>query len=406
MTQDPRQIAIRDYDYTLPDDRIARYPLNERDAARLLVYREVRISENRYRHLADELPPGSRLIFNDTKVVEARLLFQKPSGGQIEVFCLEPPPAYPDIITAMLQQGQVHWHCLIGGASKWKPGQVLEKSGANGLRLEAHWEEKKSDVFCLRFQWSPASLTFAEVLHQLGDVPLPPYLKRKAESSDKNRYQTVYAQADGSVAAPTAGLHFTPALLNELQEKGFRNSFVTLHVGAGTFKPVKADTLGGHTMHAEWIDVSRDTIRTLLEDAHHPRIAVGTTSLRTLESLYWLGVKAARGHAWNDPGLEQWDWLDYRDSRMTPEEALQALLHRLDQQGVDRLLTRTQIIITPGYEVRMADALITNFHQPQSTLLLLIAALIGDDWRNVYAYALENGFRFLSYGDGSLLFRK
>lgn len=406
MTQDPRQIAIRDYDYTLPDDRIARYPLTERDAARLLVYREGRISENRYRHLADELHPGSRLIFNDTKVVEARLLFQKPSGGQIEIFCLEPPPAYPDITTAMLQQGSVQWHCLIGGASKWKPGQVLEKSGANGLRLEAHWEEKKSDVFCLRFQWSPASLTFAEVLHQLGDVPLPPYLKRKAESSDKNRYQTVYAQADGSVAAPTAGLHFTPGLLSELQEKGFRKSFVTLHVGAGTFKPVKADTLGGHTMHAEWIDVSYDTIRTLLEEAHYPRIAVGTTSLRTLESLYWLGVKAARGHAWNDPGLEQWDWLDYRDSRISPEEALQALLHRLGQQGEDRLLTRTQIIITPGYEVRMVDGLITNFHQPQSTLLLLIAALIGDDWRNVYAYALENGFRFLSYGDGSLLFKK
>lgn len=406
MTQDPRQIAIRDYDYFLPDDRIARYPLTERDDARLLVYREGTMSENRYRHLGDELPPKSRLIFNDTKVVEARLLFQKPSGGHIEIFCLEPPPVYPDITTAMLQKGMVQWHCLIGGASKWKPGQVLEKNGANGLHLEARWEEKKSDVFCLRFQWSPASLTFADILHQLGDVPLPPYLKRKAESSDKNRYQTVYAQADGSVAAPTAGLHFTPALLTELEEKGFRKSFVTLHVGAGTFKPVKADTLGGHAMHAEWIDVSRATVRTLLEDAPHPRIAVGTTSLRTLESLYWLGVKAALGHAWNDPGLEQWDWLDYKESRIPPKEALEALLHRLDQQGLDRLLTRTQIIITPGYEIKMADALITNFHQPQSTLLLLIAALIGDDWKKVYASAMEKGFRFLSYGDGSLLFRK
>lgn len=407
---DPRQIPIREYTYSLPEERIAKFPLPERDASKLLLYRNGLIRERIYRDLATEIPEGALMVFNDTRVVEARLSFRKPTGGNIEIFCLEPHPDYPDISTALAQKGKVLWHCLIGGASKWKAGQVLVKSirvEGMELLLEARYREKSSDVFVIELNWSPSSLSFAEVLHHLGAIPLPPYIKRDAETSDRERYQTVYARAEGSVAAPTAGLHFTEHIFQELEKKHIRRGQVTLHVGAGTFKPVKSETIGDHEMHAEWIDVSRPFLEQLQRQQGRPVIAVGTTSLRTLESLYWLGVKALKGHP--DPvaaGLEQWECYEQGGEPVPVERAIGALLQWMAERKASRIITRTRIIIAPGYELKMADALVTNFHQPQSTLLLLIAAVIGDDWKSVYTYALKNDFRFLSYGDGSLLWKK
>ena len=405
----PKQIPIREYNYSLPEERIAKYPLAERDAAKLLIYQQGRIRESQYRYLADELPEGSMLVFNNTRVVEARITFQKPTGGVIEIFCLEPDPSYPDITTALGKTVKVLWHCLIGGVSKWKHGQVLTKNirhEGTDIILKARYREKQNDVFVIELSWTPPAMSFAEILHRMGAIPLPPYIKRAAESSDAERYQTVYARIEGSVAAPTAGLHFTDRIFRELEKKNIRQGYVTLHVGAGTFKPVKTDTIGEHEMHAEWIDVSRSFLEQLRRQQCQPVIAVGTTSLRTLESLYWLGVKAARGQGdWNDIGLKQWECYELANAALTPAEAIDALLRWMEEHDTTRLVTRTQIIITPGYAIKMADALVTNFHQPQSTLLLLIAAITGDAWKSVYTYALENGFRFLSYGDGSLLWK-
>lgn len=404
---DIKNISIRDYSYTLPEEKIAAFPLPDRDASRLLVYNGNQISENSFRNLASYLPPGSLLVFNNTKVVEARLLFQKPSGGNIEIFCLEPGPGYADITTGMLSTGKVIWKCLIGGASKWKPGQVLQKtihSNHQALLLEARYLEKEADSFLIELSWSPAERSFAEVLHLAGQIPLPPYIKRKPASSDEQRYQTVYAQHDGSVAAPTAGLHFTPAVLSSLSGRNIQQSFVTLHVGAGTFKPVKAATMEGHEMHAEWIDVPRSAIEQLL--GQDSTIAVGTTSARTLESLYWLGLKTIVQPDIDAAALllGQWEVYDELSSlNAGKDESLLALLRWMDHHKTDRLITRTQLLIAPGYRFRVINGLITNFHQPASTLLLLVAALAGDAWKDIYQYALDNDFRFLSYGDSSLL---
>ncbi|MFN8290852.1 MAG: S-adenosylmethionine:tRNA ribosyltransferase-isomerase [Chitinophagaceae bacterium] len=408
---DPKNISIRDYTYSLPEERIARYPLTERDASKLLIWKDGRIEEDTYRNIANHIPPGSLLVLNNTKVVEARLLFQKATGGMIEIFCLEPHEQYPDITTAMLQQGKVWWHCLVGGASKWKPGQVLEKVFTHrhqNITLQARYVEKKTGSFILELFWQPAGLSFAELLHETGAMPLPPYIKRAAEESDKERYQTVYAHTDGSVAAPTAGLHFTNHIFTALKEKKIQTAFVTLHVGAGTFKPVKTDTLQQHEMHAEWIDVPAELVSTLIDHPGNSIIPVGTTSLRTLESLYWLGVKCAVQGTADRHSLQLLQWEAYELSKydIPVKEALQSLLHRLKERKQDRLVTKTQLLIAPGYPYKIAEALVTNFHQPQSTLLLLVAALIGKDWQNVYAHALQHDFRFLSYGDGCLLWRK
>lgn len=408
--KDPRTIAISDYTYTLPPEQIAVYPLPVRDASRLLIYKQQQISESTYAALDQQIPCGSLLVFNNTKVVEARLLFQKPTGGMIEIFCLEPHEQYRDITEAMQQQGRVYWLCLVGGASKWKAGQVLKKSlqyDGRTITLQAHYIEKRSGSFCIELQWTPENLTFAGLLHAAGAIPLPPYIKRTAEASDTERYQTVYATHDGSVAAPTAGLHFTPALLDKLDTAGIHRSFVTLHVGAGTFQPVKAAAMSGHTMHAEWIDVSATTIQTISNHLQQGVVAVGTTSLRTLESLYWFGVKAIQ-QPQSVAGsqvqfLGQWEVYDLLHTDVSAKTALDALLRLMHENGQERLIASTQILIAPGYRFRIVRGLITNFHQPQSTLLLLVAALIGDDWKNVYTYALNSGFRFLSYGDGSLL---
>ena len=403
---DPRKISVLDYTYELPADRIAEYPLPQRDASRLLIYDNGKIIEDIYRNLASYLPADSFLIFNDSKVVEARLLFHKSSGGVIEIFCLEPGPGYKDITTAMATKEKVNWLCLIGGASKWKAGQVLKKKitiGNNEIILNAQYKEKNAENFLIELSWSPSSLSFAEILHYTGSIPLPPYIKRVAEESDLERYQTIYANEEGSVAAPTAGLHFTNEMMEDLKSKGIVTQQLTLHVGAGTFKPVKSSTMEDHLMHAEWIDVKQSTIVSLLQNLDKNIVAVGTTSLRTLESLYWMGVQLAIGSG-QLPVL-QWEAYVSRENNISVEQSLMSIIKWMDEKEVDRLVTKTQLLIVPGYEFRIADALITNFHQPGSTLLLLVAAFIGEDWRNVYQYALDNDFRFLSYGDGNLYFR-
>jgi S-adenosylmethionine:tRNA ribosyltransferase-isomerase len=458
MNMHPKEISIADYRYDLPSAFIAHYPLTERDASRLLIYRDGEIGEDVYRNIGTRLPEHSLLVFNNTKVVEARIIFHKPTGSKIEIFCLEPPPEYGDIVTAMMQTGKVRWKCLVGGASKWKAGQVLVRSvrcavpgnGAEGpdveqtnemepgpiaagqdVHLEVRYIDKLEDAFLLEFSWTPAGLTFAELLHEAGLIPLPPYIRRAAEPSDTQRYQTIYARHDGSVAAPTAGLHFTEAIFDSLAGKDIRRTFVTLHVGAGTFLPVKTATMEQHAMHIEFIAVTRDTIGELLGALRtgRPVIPVGTTSARTIESLYWLGVKALRdpGIAAEDLVVRQWDAYEGSEGggrgdecmgdgevqragggrggeRVGSRRALEALLDWMERGSLPQLVTTTQLLITPGYEWKIAGALITNFHQPESTLLLLVASLIGKDWRRVYAHALEHGFRFLSYGDGCLLF--
>ena len=405
---DPRTLAIKDFTYLLPEERIANYPLAERDASKLLIYKDRHITEDIYRNIADHIPNNSLLVFNDTKVVEARLLFQKKTGGVIEIFCLEPHQQYPDITTAMLQHEKVQWHCLIGGASKWKRGQLLEKKisyNSNDLVLNARYIEKSGDSFIIELSWNNSILSFAEVLHLFGAIPLPPYIKREAEASDAERYQTVYAHYEGSVAAPTAGLHFTDAVFKNLKEKNIDTDFLTLHVGAGTFKPVKSEMIQDHEMHAEYFTVSKIFIQNLLDHLGKDIIAVGTTSLRTLESLYWLGVKSSMVNGQWSNEITQWEVYDYTENTISAKEALEDLFNWMNEKGLNQISAQTQIIIAPGYEFKIVTGLITNFHQPQSTLLLLVAAFIGDNWKKVYDHALENNFRFLSYGDGSLLWR-
>jgi S-adenosylmethionine:tRNA ribosyltransferase-isomerase len=403
-----KTISIADYNYELPSHSIAYYPLAGRDASKLLIYREGVIAEDIFRNIADHLRAGALLVFNNTKVVEARIVFQKPTGGQIEVFCLEPPAEYGGMAAALSQTGRVRWKCLIGGASKWKRGQVLVKALPDGIVLEARWVERSGDAFIIELSWTPAELSFAALLHQAGFMPLPPYIHREAEAADSERYQTVYARHEGSVAAPTAGLHFTDAIFDALEAKQIRRSFVTLHVGAGTFLPVKAAMMGEHHMHIEFMVVEKGLIVEVLETIRsgQPVIAVGTTSARTLESLYWLGKKvmADTGLAAGELAVQQWEaYADETGGGPASVVVLAALLTWMERRGVDELVTTTQLLITPGYGWHVVSGLVTNFHQPESTLLLLVASLIGNDWRKLYGYALEHGFRFLSYGDGCLL---
>jgi S-adenosylmethionine:tRNA ribosyltransferase-isomerase len=404
----PQKISIKDYTYSLPEERIAKYPLAERDVSKMLIYKERKISEDIYRNISSHIPGNSLLVFNNTKVVEARLLFRKDTGGVIEIFCLEPHSQYPDITTGMLQKEKVLWHCLVGGVSKWKPGQRLEKkisTPAGEITLHASYIEKRTGSFIIELSWTPALLSFAEVLHHAGVIPLPPYIKRAAEKSDTERYQTVYAQQDGSVAAPTAGLHFTETILKSLTEKNIQTDFITLHVSAGTFKPVKTETMAAHEMHAEFIDVPKAVIENILLNLDNNIIAVGTTSLRTMESLYWLGVKKSGVGSRESIQLLQWEAYELAEKNVPVKIALQTLLKWMADYKLTRLIAKTQLLIAPGYSFKIVKGLITNFHQPQSTLLLLVAALTGKGWRNIYDYALQNDFRFLSYGDGSLLWR-
>jgi S-adenosylmethionine:tRNA ribosyltransferase-isomerase len=410
MPMDPRNISIQDFNYHLPDDRIARYPLAERDASKLLIYKNNVIEQDVYAHLADYIPENTLLFFNNTKVVEARLLFTKSTGGAIELFCLEPDKQYSDITSAMLQKSKVQWNCLVGGAKKWKAGELLQKEiNSQGLQfiLSASMIQKNADSFLIELSWDKNDLSFAEVLHLAGVIPLPPYLNRAAEDSDQERYQTVYAKYDGSVAAPTAGLHFTDALIQKLAAKNIQHTFVTLHVGAGTFKPVKSETLEGHEMHAEFIDVNLDTLERILVQQSNPIIPVGTTSFRTIETLYWMGVKAfiQPNASLEELEIKQWDVYELPQD-ISRGQSLTALLDWMKLRSMHRIICKTQLLVTPGYTIRIADAIITNFHQPNSTLLLLIAAFVGEQWKTIYDYALANDFRFLSYGDGSLLWKQ
>lgn len=406
---DPKQLRIEDYTYHLPENRIARYPLKERDASKLLISKEGKITEDIYRNIAQYIPADTLMVFNQTKVVNARLLFKKESGSIIEVFCLAPDEMYASIHTAMLQTQQVRWECLVGGASKWKEGMVLHLNNEQPFfTLSASIISRIGGTFILQMEWDNDTLTFAEILHYAGKVPLPPYLNREAEADDVSRYQTLYAKEAGSVAAPTAGLHFTNEVLKSLEIKEIDAAVITLHVGAGTFKPVKASTMTGHEMHAEWMEVSYNTVKQLLRNIDQKNIvAVGTTSLRTLESLYWIGNKLAWDEIPNLDGIAVSQWEPY-DAQwtVTTERALLSLATYMENHGLDKLVTRTQIMIAPGYTFRIVNGLVTNFHQPQSTLLLLVAAFTNGDWRLIYNHALNNGYRFLSYGDGCLLWRK
>ena len=405
----PKDLQIKDFSYNLPDERIAKYPLANRDQSKLLIYKGEQISESVYQQIAKEIPENSLLLFNNTKVVEARILFQKETGATIEIFCLEPDDRYPDITSAMLQKGKVFWKCLVGGAKKWKEPQISKSIliGGRTIAFTAERREQIADYYLIEFNWVDADISFAEILHAAGLIPLPPYLNRAAEKSDLDRYQTIYAKYDGSVAAPTAGLHFTEAVFEQLEAKNIEGAYLTLHVGAGTFKPVKAEKIEGHEMHAEFIEVSVALIQKIISKLNEPIIPVGTTSMRTIESLYWLGVKTILRSdiALSELVINQWDPYTLDASSISASEALQALIVWMQKNELELLITKTQIIIAPGYSFKIAKALITNFHQPQSTLLLLVSALIGEEWKRVYEYALENDFRFLSYGDGCLLWK-
>lgn len=404
----PKYISILDYTYSLPEERIAHYPLSNRHDAKLLVYKNGKISENKYKYIADELPTNSLLVFNNTRVIQARLYFSTLNGKNIEIFCLEPDDRYTDITNAMLQQRQVYWKCLIGGAAKWKNGKAIIKNNQSDIFLQAEKIAQEKDSYIICFNWTPHIKSFAEILENIGNIPLPPYLNRQAEITDIERYQTLYATKDGSVAAPTAGLHFTEHIFETLSQKNIPLLPITLHVGAGTFKPVKTACMQDHIMHAEYIDISKETIELLIHNILNEKtiVAVGTTSLRTLESLYWIGWIIE-----NDPNINMQNfilnqWFPYETTiskDFTTINALKSICKYLVKHNIDRLITRTQILIAPGYIFKFVKGLITNFHQPKSTLLLLIAAFIGDNWKKIYKYALENNFRFLSYGDGCLL---
>lgn len=414
MNSCPKQLQIKDFDYNLPDEKIAKHPLAERDASKLLIYKHGEIKTDNFIHLAGYLPENALIIFNNTKVVEARLLFKKPSGTTIEIFCLEPAGDYADITTAMLQHEHVLWKCLAGNAKKWKDEILVKQLLHNGkeIELSAKKLSRQAENFIIEFSWNDEQLSFAEVLHIAGVIPLPPYMHRDAEEDDKKRYQTVYAKYDGSVAAPTAGLHFTDNVFEKLSAKKIERDFVTLHVGAGTFKPVKTETIEAHEMHSEFFEVSVELIKKLMAKSSNKIIAVGTTSLRTLESLYWMGVKIRQRSAVNgqqnipidDITIHQWDVYELDAENIPVEDALRALVEWMAVHKLDKLIAKTQIIIAPPYKLKVADILITNFHQPKSTLLLLVAAVIGNDWKKVYDYALNNNFRFLSYGDSCLFF--
>jgi S-adenosylmethionine:tRNA ribosyltransferase-isomerase len=401
----PKNIAIQNFTYHLPDDKIALHPLQQRDHSKLLIYKKGIIAADRYSNIHQHIPENSLLIFNNTKVIKARILFTKPTGGIIEIFLLE--PYHADYTTTLSATKNCKWKCLIGGASKWKEKELVMSYGleVTGCELQVKLIEKLVDAYVVEFNWD-GDIAFAEILEQAGNIPLPPYIKRKPEEEDKDRYQTIYAAHDGSVAAPTAGLHFTETVFKNLAAKNINKDFVTLHVGAGTFKPVKAATMRAHEMHAEWIDVSIDCIKNLIANCNNTIVAIGTTSLRTIESLYWLGVKALLHPNLQQLQITQWEVYDDLpgNETITVAEALQALINWLQKNNYTQLFTQTQILIAPGYQFKIAKAIVTNFHQPQSTLLLLVAAAVGDDWRKIYDYALENDFRFLSYGDGSLLF--
>lgn len=399
------EIKIEDYNYPLPDERIAKYPLSERDASKLLIYRNGNLSQDRFRNIAEQIPEGSVMVFNDTKVVPARLHFQRESGAHIEIFCLEPvlPEEY---VTMFAVTERCRWKCIVGNVKRWKSDTLhlynpLNDTEIEDMGLRADLVERCGETSIVEFTWKNGA-PFSKVLEICGSVPIPPYLNRDTENIDLERYQTLYARFRGSVAAPTAGLHFTEDVLNEIRSRNVVTDTVCLHVGAGTFLPVKSSNVAEHTMHREPFVVTLPLLERLI-DKTGSLVAVGTTSVRTLESLYYVGVKCIESGAPSD--VDQWEPYT-RDYPYTVQESLNAIADYLRANGLDELKVGTRIIIVPGYEFKLVDVLVTNFHQPQSTLLLLISAFVKGDWHNIYDFALENGFRFLSYGDSSILFRR
>lgn len=398
-----QEIAIAEYDYPLPDERIAKYPLAQRDSSKLLLYNKGVVSEDVFSNLPKYIPQNALMVFNNTKVIQARLRFRKETGALIEVFCLEPeqPCDYQQIF---LETKECVWQCLVGNSNRWKGGvlsQVVEVGGKN-VTLSVERVGGPAAVNHVRFSWD-GGVSFAELLEAAGELPIPPYLNRRTEESDTRTYQTVYSKIKGSVAAPTAGLHFTPAVLEALTAAGVEREEVTLHVGAGTFKPVKSELIADHEMHEEYIEVRKALIEKIVA-AGGEAVAVGTTSVRTLESLYFLGELVAENPSVTQDELHVNQWTPYnREHSLRTVDSLKALLEWMERNGLDRVHSHTQIMIAPGYKYRIVKAIVTNFHQPKSTLLLLVSAFVDGDWRTIYDYALANGFRFLSYGDSSLL---
>ncbi|MGL4852084.1 MAG: S-adenosylmethionine:tRNA ribosyltransferase-isomerase [Phocaeicola sp.] len=402
--KDTKQIEISEYNYPLPDEQIAKFPLTERDKSKLLVYRQGEIVQEHFAALPNYLQPGELIIFNNTKVIQARLHFRKETGAQIEIFCLEPIQPN-DYVLSFQQTSSCSWLCMIGNLKKWKEGILTLKTVCKGMELTvtATRKECHGTSHWVDFSWDNPEVTFADLLESIGELPIPPYLNRDTEESDKESYQTVYSKIKGSVAAPTAGLHFTDEVLSALDQKGVERGEVTLHVGAGTFKPVKSETIAEHDMHTEYISVNRQTIQQLIN--HEGKaVAVGTTSVRTLESLYYIGVRLNQNPDLEPNELHVPQWMPYEShTQLTAAEALLKIATYMDKNELETLHTSTQIIIAPGYTFHIVQKIVTNFHQPQSTLLLLVSAFVNGNWKTIYDYALKSDFRFLSYGDSSLL---
>lgn len=403
---DTKHIQIKDYNYNLPDERIAKFPLAKRDNSKLLLYRHGEVTEDVFHNIAEYLPKGALMVFNNTKVIQARLHFRKETGALIEVFLLEPhmPADYEQMFQTT---GHCSWLCMIGNLKKWKEGTLKHTFDVKGKEVTLV-AERKEDVhksYRVDFSWDASDVSWAELLDAVGELPIPPYLNRETQESDKTTYQTVYSKIKGSVAAPTAGLHFTPEVLADIDRHGIDREELTLHVGAGTFKPVKSEEIQDHEMHTEYICVHRQTLEKLIR--HDAKaIAVGTTSVRTLESLYYIGVKLEKTLDLSEEELHVCQWEPYENAvakPITPLKAIENILAYLDKHGLSALHASTQIIIAPGYEYNIVKMLVTNFHQPQSTLLLLVSAFVHGDWHKIYDYALAHDFRFLSYGDSSLL---
>lgn len=401
---DTKRIHISDYNYSLPDNRIAKFPVGQRDHSKLLVYNHGEIREDKFCNLPEYIPSGALMVFNNTKVIQARLHFRKSTGALIEIFLLE--PVAPSDYEQMFQTNdRCSWSCLVGNLKKWRDGSLYRDFDVKGhrLTLTATYTGESNTSHRIEFCWNDSDVTFADILDAVGELPIPPYLNREAQESDNRTYQTVYSKIKGSVAAPTAGLHFTEAVLSDIDSHDVERDEITLHVGAGTFKPVKCDKIEGHEMHTEHICVRRDTLERLISHGASA-IAVGTTSVRTLESLYYMGLRLSVNPDLSEEQLHIGQWEPYeRDASITPLEAIQTLLAYLDRNRMSMLHSSTQIMIAPGYEYKIVKMLITNFHQPQSTLLLLVSAFVGGDWKKIYNYALAHDFRFLSYGDSSLL---
>lgn len=404
----PKQLNILDFSFVLPDEKIAKFPLENRDESKLLIYKNATISDGIFKQIDTYLPENCLVVFNNTRVVHARLLFNRLTGAQIEIFCIE-PLHHLDYQQAFVSKQTSTWKCMVGNAKKWKE-DWLEKQVETPLGdviLKATKKENTGELTVVEFTWNNNDLAFAEVLHYAGILPLPPYLNRKTEAADEERYQTVYAKVAGSVAAPTAGLHFTPDVFEQLKQKQITVDEVTLHVGAGTFKPVKTEALVDHEMHEETLYVELSTLKNIATclSAKNTLVVVGTTSMRTLESLFWHGVKIVLNKAAKEVEIKQWDAYELDAGEITSYQAITAIIHSMEKDNEYVLVGSTQIILAPGYQFRLVDALITNFHQPENTLILLIAAFVGKDWRIIYEHALANNYRFLSYGDSSLLFK-